>query len=79
LHSIVKKDDNNYSFLLKSVIRQNADVNAKGKRGETPLHYAARQPFNPKQDRIGAAGLLLRSGADRLLRTNLVLRSTVER
>jgi ankyrin repeat protein len=28
------------------------------------LHYAARWSFNPKEDRIGAAKLLLRSGAN---------------
>ncbi|MGD2015713.1 MAG: ankyrin repeat domain-containing protein, partial [Desulfobacterales bacterium] len=28
------------------------------------MHYAARQPFNLSQNRIGAAELLLRSGAN---------------
>jgi ankyrin repeat protein len=45
------------------LITHGADVNALASGGETPLHFATRHPFDPSRDRIGAAKLLLQSGA----------------
>lgn len=50
--------------VVNLLISHYADINARANGGETPLHYAARQPFDPSQDRIGAAQVLLRSGAN---------------
>jgi ankyrin repeat protein len=52
---------NNYSFLLKWVIRQNADVNVKGKRGETPLH---RSIISDHTKNLKIISILIESGAN---------------
>ena len=52
---------NNYAFLLKWVIRQNADVNVKGRRGATPLHKSI---ICDHTKNLNIISILIKSGAN---------------
>ena len=51
---------NNYPFLLKWIIRQDADVNVRDKRGETPLHKSII--YDHTKDHITKT-ILIKNGA----------------